>query len=104
MGMQKVTFSIFLNYILISIYVGNVDSTHICAYLRKSCYVCYLPYLPSPIPTPISTPPTPAPGGVGWGGDAGGGWGEGAGVGGGGDGGGDGAWEVGEVVDVARLA
>ena len=43
------------------IHVENVVSTHICAYLRKSCYVCYLPYLPSPIPTPIPTPPTPAP-------------------------------------------
>ena len=42
------------------IHVGNVDSTHICAYLRKSCYVCYLPYLPSPIPTPIPTPPNPS--------------------------------------------
>ena len=41
------------------IYVGNVDSTHICAYLRKSGYVCYLPYLPSPIPTP----PNPSAGG-----------------------------------------
>ena len=68
------------------IYAGNVDSTHVCAYLCKSCYVCYLPYLPSPIPTPI---PTPHPG---------------AGVGGDGDGGVDGAWEVGEVADVARLA
>ena len=45
------------------IHVENMDSTYICAYLRKSCYVCYLPYLPSPIPTPIPTPPTPAPGG-----------------------------------------
>ncbi len=70
---------------------------HICAYLRKSCYVCYLPYLPSPIPTPIPTPPNPSAGGggggrgrVGWGC-----WGW---------GGGDGAWEVGEVADVARLA
>ena len=47
------------------IYVGNEDSTHICAYLRKSGYVCYLPYLPSPIPTPPNpsapTPPAPYP-------------------------------------------
>ena len=82
------------------IYVGNVDSTHICAYLRKSCYVSCLPYLPSPIPTPIPTLPNPRAGGgwgrgrVGWGR-----WGWGV-----GDGGGDGAWEVGEAADVARLA
>ena len=70
------------------IYAGNVDSTHVCAYLRKSCYVCYLPYLPSPIPTPIPTPPnrshptppapypTPpalGPAGAGWGWGCGGG-------------------------------
>ena len=30
----------------------NVESTYICTYLCKSCYVCYLPYLLSPIPTP----------------------------------------------------
>ena len=76
------------------IYVGNKDSTHICAYLRKSGYVCYLPYLPSPIPTsqpqrPPTHPPETSPPALG--------------LGGGGDGGGDGAWEVGEVADVARL-
>ena len=38
--------------------MGNNDSTHICAYLRKSGYVCYLLYLPSPIPTPSAPPPT----------------------------------------------
>ena len=48
------------------IYVGNVDSPHICAYLRKSGYVCYLLYLPSPIPTH----PNPSAGG-----DVSGGWG-----------------------------
>ena len=42
-------------------YVENVDSTYICAYLYKSCYVCYLTYLPSPIPTP----PNPSAGGRG---------------------------------------
>ena len=73
------------------VYMVNEDSTHICAYLRKSGYVCYFLYLPSPIPTP----PNPSAGGgcLGW-------VGGGAGVGGGGDG----AWEVGEVADVARLA
>ena len=72
----------------------NVDSTYICTYLCKSCYVCYLPYLPSPIPTPIPTPPNPSAGG----GCLGGGGGGGRGVG----------WvggrEVGEIADVARLA
>ena len=72
------------------IYAGNVDSTHICAYLRKSGYVCYLPYLPSPIPTT----PNPSAGGGCLG------WEVGAGVGGVGDE----AWKVGEVADVARLA
>ena len=81
------------------IHVENIDSTHICKYLRKSCYVCYLPYPPSSIPTPIPTPPTPAPGGMSRAG----------GCEGGGDAGvgavvGEGAWEVGEVADIARLA
>ena len=69
----------------------NVVSAHICAYLCKSCYVCYLPYLPSPIPTP----PNPSAGGDVSGGGGRWGW---------GGGGGDGAWEVGEVADVARTA
>ena len=55
------------------IHVENVVSTHICAYLRKSCYVCYLPYLPSPIPIP----PNPSAGG-----DVSGGWGGALGLGG----------------------
>ena len=70
------------------IHVENVDSTHICAYLRKSGYVCYLLYLPSPIPTPPnpSAPPHPPtrdiPPGAGVGG-----WGMGVGMGLGGRGG-----------------
>ena len=73
--------------------VGNVDSTQICAYLRKSRYVCYLTYLPNPIPTPAQDVWVGATtlgwrgAGVGW---VGWGW--------------DGASEVGEVADVARLA
>ena len=40
------------------IYVGNLDSTHICAYLRESRYVCYLPtsQTQSPHPRPSRSP------------------------------------------------